>query len=121
MENKNNDLKSEDFNPINKIEESSNENKFLKTYDFKQINQKYSKKRNYNEMMNSILSSEINSNFEDYNKKINIENEIASYSDKSKPFKKKPKNKIYPRLLNEVEGKHYYFTNHKNTNGNFSK
>ena len=65
-------------------------------------------------MIDSNHSNEINYNFEDNNKKINMENEIASDSDESKPFKKKPKNKIYPRLLNEAEGKHYYFTDYKN-------
>ena len=29
-------------------------------------------------------------------------------------LKKKQKNKIYPRLLNEVKVKYYYFTDHKN-------
>ena len=42
-------------------------------------------------MINSNYSNEIKSNFEDDNKKINIENEIASDSDESKPFKKNQK------------------------------
>ena len=39
-------------------------------------------------MIKSNNLNEINSNFEDNNKKINIENEIASNSDESNPFKK---------------------------------
>ena len=42
-------------------------------------------------MINSNHSNEINYNFEDNNKKINIENEIASDSDESKPFEKNQK------------------------------
>ena len=41
INNKNNDLKSENFNIIRQLEESSNANKLSKTDDFNQINQKY--------------------------------------------------------------------------------
>ena len=107
---KNNETIRENSNNNNeKIEESSNKKKSSKTDNFQQINKKYRKKRNYNEMKNSNNEKEKNSNLV-----IDIENEIVSDSDESKPFKKKSKNKIYPRLLKDEDGKHYYFTNYKN-------
>ena len=94
-------------------EENNNKNNTQESED--RINTSFKnkikiKKRNYNEMIKE--NYKLNIEKENKNDLIYNDDEIASDPDESKVLKKKPKNKIYPKLLKEE--KHYYYTDNKN-------